>query len=47
MLRHLEDFFHLRYKISTSVEKSSSVSRELVTLSCVGVGFSNISKGMR
>ena len=42
-LRHLEDFLKLRYKISSDVTEVG----ETVTLSCVGIGFSNISKGVR
>ncbi len=52
-LRHLEDFFQLVYKVEskyvvleTDMDNVESLNRQLVTLSCVGVGLSNFSKGI-
>ena len=48
-LRHMKDFFHLEYKISVNKEEtdSDSIRREIVTLTCVGVGYSNLTKSLR
>ena len=57
-LRHMRDFFQVTYKIdskeldlqdsdSINEEEEISLRRQVVTLSCVGVGYSNFSKGIR
>ncbi|XP_064385929.1 RNA 3'-terminal phosphate cyclase-like protein [Halichondria panicea] len=55
-LRHIKDFFQLAYKVEGKVEElgmeesngdsEDCVSRQIVSLSCVGIGFSNFSKGI-
>ena len=57
-LRHMRDFFQLTFKIESkeqdlqeSDEDSGqdselSLRRQIVSLSCVGVGYSNFSKGI-
>lgn len=45
-LRHMRDFFQVTYKIDCQEEQMDDISRQVVTLTCVGVGFSNFSKGM-
>lgn len=54
-LRHIKDFFQVVYKVESSVEElgedinndsNDFVSRQVVSLSCVGIGFSNFSKGI-
>lgn len=45
-LRHMRDFLQVTYKIDCQHEEMDDISRQVVTLTCVGVGFSNFSKGM-
>jgi hypothetical protein len=57
-LRHMRDFFQLVYKVEVKEEvvdtegdgeeeeERDTITRQLVTLSCVGVGYSNYSKGI-
>jgi len=46
-LRHLRDFFQLTFKVDCKDdEQLDSIPRQTVTLSCVGVGFSNFSRGI-
>ena len=55
-LRHMRDFFQLTYKIESKEQdlqesdddsgQELSLRRQIVTLSCVGVGYSNFSKGI-
>lgn len=45
-LRHLRDFFQVTYKIDCQQEEMEDITRQVVTLTCVGTGFSNFSKGM-
>ena len=56
-LRHMRDFFQLTYKIESKEQdlqesesedngQELSLKRQIVTLSCVGVGYSNFSKGI-
>eukprot|EP00794_Sanderia_malayensis_P008069 gene8069-8932_t len=48
LLRHLKDFFNVMYKIEAhrkdADDESRTGSEEKYTLSCLGVGFTNISK---
>ncbi|KAG7177396.1 RNA 3'-terminal phosphate cyclase-like 2 [Homarus americanus] len=53
-LRHLRDFFQVTFKIDEYKEKNFSFSDEVseartgaskLLLTCIGVGYSNISKG--
>lgn len=53
-LRHMKEFFQLTYKIESREvdlqevddEQELGIRRHVVTLSCVGVGYSNLSKGI-
>jgi hypothetical protein len=55
-LRQMRDFFQLTYKIESKEQdlqesdngsgQELSLKRQNVTLSCVGVGYSNFSKGI-
>ena len=54
-LRQMRDFFQLTYKIESEEQdlqesddsgQELSLKRQIVTLSCVGVGYSNFSKGI-
>ena len=54
-LRQMRDFFQLTYKIESKEQdlqesddsgQELSLKRQIVTLSCVGVGYSNFSKGI-
>ena len=56
-LRHMRDFFQIMYKVEVKTEdlegsgedegeEANSITRQLITVSCVGVGFSNYSKGI-
>ena len=56
-LRYMRDFFQITYKIESKehdLQESDdsndghelSLRRQIVTLSCVGVGYSNFSKGI-
>ena len=51
----MRDFFQVVYKVTVQEEElepsgegkeEATITRQLVTLSCVGVGFSNFSKGI-
>ena len=51
----MRDFFQLTYKIESKEQdlqesddsgQEMSLKRQIVTLSCVGVGYSNFSKGI-
>lgn len=53
-LRHMRDFFQVTFKIEEYRDKSISISdeeketrtgAEKLILTCVGIGYSNISKG--
>ncbi|XP_077982043.1 RNA 3'-terminal phosphate cyclase-like protein, partial [Glandiceps talaboti] len=46
-LRHVRDFFHVMFKIDTKSadeDESKMIGGDKVLLSCLGVGFSNLSK---
>ena len=51
-LRHIRDFFQLVYKVEGSAqelgleESEEPVTRQILSLSCIGIGFSNFSKGI-
>ena len=49
-LRHLQDFFGLMFKlenlISEDCEEKLRLGTEKIMLTCVGVGFTNLSKTM-
>ena len=55
-LRHLKEFFQVNFKVENKKEelgeesdrnmKEPDLTRAIVTLSCVGVGYSNFSKGI-
>ena len=53
-LRHMRTFFQLTYKIESKEEdlqemdseQEIGLRRQIVVLSCVGIGYSNFSKGI-
>ena len=55
-LRQMRDFFQLTYKIESKEQdlqesdndsgQELSLKRQIVMLSCVGIGYSNFSKGI-
>ncbi|KAM6033769.1 RNA 3'-terminal phosphate cyclase-like protein [Chlamydotis macqueenii] len=46
-LRHLRSFFHIMFKIETKTPEEEHMGGEKVLMTCVGIGFSNLSKTIR
>ena len=46
-LRHLRSFFQIMFKIDTKTPEEEHMGGEKVLMTCVGVGFSNLSKTIR
>ncbi|XP_009077604.1 PREDICTED: RNA 3'-terminal phosphate cyclase-like protein, partial [Acanthisitta chloris] len=46
-LRHLRSFFQIMFKIETKTPEEEHMGGEKVLMTCVGVGFSNLSKTIR
>ncbi|NWI30379.1 RCL1 protein, partial [Sula dactylatra] len=46
-LRHLRSFFHITFKIETKTPEEEHMGGEKVLMTCVGIGFSNLSKTIR
>ncbi|NXX96444.1 RCL1 protein, partial [Centropus bengalensis] len=46
-LRHLRSFFQIMFKIETKTPEEEHMGGEKVLMTCVGIGFSNLSKTIR
>lgn len=46
-LRHLRSFFQIMFKIETKTAEEEHMGGEKVLMTCVGIGFSNLSKTIR
>lgn len=46
-LRHLRSFFQIMFKIETKAPEEEYMGGEKVLMTCVGIGFSNLSKTIR
>ncbi|NWW47951.1 RCL1 protein, partial [Pedionomus torquatus] len=46
-LRHLRSFFQIMFKIETQTPEEEHMGGEKVLMTCVGIGFSNLSKTIR
>ena len=46
-LRHMRDLFQVTYKVDSKKEEiEETLTRQDITLTCVGVGYSNYTKGI-
>ena len=45
-LRHMQDLFQLTYKVDSKQEDIEMLSRKQTTLTCVGIGYANFTKGI-
>jgi RNA 3'-terminal phosphate cyclase-like protein len=43
-LRHMKDFFGVEYKLDTNNDPDDDADDQTVTLTCIGVGFTNINR---
>lgn len=46
-LRHLRSFFQIMFKIETKTPEEEHMGGEKVLMTCVGIGFCNLSKTIR
>ncbi|NWR48716.1 RCL1 protein, partial [Regulus satrapa] len=46
-LRHLRSFFQIMFKIETKTAEEEHTGGEKVLMTCVGIGFCNLSKTIR
>ncbi|NXM93058.1 RCL1 protein, partial [Sylvia borin] len=46
-LRHLRSFFQIMFKIETKTAEEEHMGGEKVLMTCVGIGFCNLSKTIR